>query len=498
MNFTINIKQLLLKVVLPAAIILASTGCMPTPRNPGFILPTTVPTVTLQPTQVTAFPQRPHYQPGELVDYMVQSGDTLPVLAVRFNTTEAQIRQANSSIPADLTTLPPGMPMKIPIYYLSLWGPPYQIIPDSLFVDGPAQTSFDTQAFITSHPGWLKNVTDYAFGGTRSAGEIIDYIAINYSVSPRLILSLLDYQAGALSLDAVNQNTLDYPLGYRNPNNKGLYLQLNWAANLLNNGYYSYAMGQLTSFTHLDGTLERPDPWQNPATVALQYYFSGLYDYETYLQTVSQEGLARTYTALFGDPWLDVNPIMPGDLRQPPLRFPFLPGKVWAFTGGPHTNWGVGAPWTSLDFAPPAEASGCLPTKLWATAMADGVIARTDVGIVVLDLDGDGNERTGWVIFYLHMAAEDRVTVGMQVKAGDPIGHPSCEGGEATGTHVHIARKYNGEWIPADGTLAFNLEGWIAHNGDEAYLGTLRRDTQVITACTCSNAGTHVESTAGH
>lgn len=31
--------------------------------------------------------------------------------------------------------------------------------------------------------------------------------------------------------------------------------------------------------------------------------------------------------------------------------------------------------------------------------MADGVIARTGPAIAVLDLDGDGDERTGWVIF---------------------------------------------------------------------------------------------------
>ena len=467
---------------------------MPDTGSTGLILSTAVPTITPQPTSVSAFPQRPHYQPGELVDYSVQSGDTLPVLAVRFNTTQDQLRQANSSIPQDVTTLPPGMPMKIPVYYLPLWGPSYQILPDSLFVDGPAQTGFDTQAFIDSHPGWLKTISEFAFGGTRKAGQIIDYIAINYSISPRLILCLLDYQAGGLSLDAVNQNTLDYPLGYRNPSNKGLYLQLNWAANLLNNGFYSYTIGQLTSFIHLDGTLERPDPWQNAASVSLQYYFSRLYDYPIYLRAVSQEGLAQTYLTLFGNPWPDANPLMPGNVRQPALRFPFLPGPVWAFTGGPHTNWGAGAPLASLDFAPPAETSGCVSTTLWATAMADGVIARTDVGIVVLDLDGDGNELTGWVIFYLHMAAEGRVMVGMKVKVGDPIGHPSCEGGEATGTHVHIARKYNGEWIPADGTLAFNLEGWIAYNGNEAYQGTLRRDAQIITACTCSDAGTHVQS----
>jgi len=85
--------------MLPAVIILESIGCMPDPGYTGFILMTAAPTVTPQPTHVTAFPQRPHYQPGEQVDYSVQSGDTLPLLAVRFNTTEDQIRQANPSIP---------------------------------------------------------------------------------------------------------------------------------------------------------------------------------------------------------------------------------------------------------------------------------------------------------------------------------------------------------------------------------------------------------------
>jgi murein DD-endopeptidase MepM/ murein hydrolase activator NlpD len=147
-----------------------------------------------------------------------------------------------------------------------------------------------------------------------------------------------------------------------------------------------------------------------------------------------------------------------------------------------------------LDFAPPSVASGCLPTAEWATAVADGVIARSDTGEVVLDLDGDGDERTGWVIFYLHVATDGRIAAGTQVKVGDPIGHPSCEGGTATGTHVHIARKYNGEWILADSILPFNLEGWVAHNGSEAYDGTLTRGNQAVTSCTCSNQASFIKS----
>jgi hypothetical protein len=66
------------------------------------------------------------------------------------------------------------------------------------------------------------------------------------------------------------------------------------------------------------------------------------------------------------------------------------------------------------------------------------------------------------------------------------LGHPSCEGGFATGTHLHVARKYNGEWIAADGPLPFNLDGWTAHSNGQPYKGTLTRDGKTITANTTS------------
>jgi hypothetical protein len=70
------------------------------------------------------------------------------------------------------------------------------------------------------------------------------------------------------------------------------------------------------------------------------------------------------------------------------------------------------------------------------------------------------------------------------VARGDRLGHPSCEGGIATGTHVHIARKFNGEWIAAAGPVPFNLSGWIAVAGEAAYKGFLVRGDQVVVANT--------------
>ncbi|MGD9091333.1 MAG: LysM peptidoglycan-binding domain-containing protein [Anaerolineales bacterium] len=442
----------------------------------------------------TQLPGRPVYSPGELVDYVAQTGDTLPTLATRFNTTVEEIRQANPFIPDSATTMPPGMPMQIPIYYTPFWGSSYQILPDSLFINGPSLVDFNTSIFVSEHPGWLKSYVGYAGGANRSGAEIVDFVAVKFSVSPRLLLSILEYQSGALSNPDPSTRAKTYPLGYQARDRQGLYRQLLWGTNLLNNGYYSWRKGTLTSIERKDGRLERFDPWQNAATVSLHNFFNSQMPVDEYHRAISPEGLAQTYAQLFGDPWSNDVPHIPGSLEQPPLTLPFAPGETWAYTGGPHTGWGVGEPFAALDFAPPVVVGGCTPTSELATAIASGVIARSETGEVVLDLDGDGDERTGWNIFYLHVATEGRVPVGAQLETGDPIGYPSCEGGTSTGTHIHIARKYNGEWILAEGVLAFNLEGWTAHDGSKPYLGTLTRLSQTVIACECSNQTSFIKS----
>jgi hypothetical protein len=274
-------------------------------------------------------------------------------------------------------------------------------------------------------------------------------------------------------------------------------MQLVWAANTINNAYYSWRTGDLTIIHHKDGTVERPDPWQNAATVALQDYFSRLLSPDEYAVAVGPDGFFRTYTALFGDPWAADQPHIPGSLVQPEFSLPFEPGTTWAYTGGPHTGWGTGAPLAALDFAPPSLVGGCVYTDEWATAVAPGVVVRSEPGTVVLDLDMDGDERTGWIAFYLHVGTAGRAPLGAVLEAGDPIGHPSCEGGKSTGTHIHIARKYNGEWMLAEGPLAFNLEGWVAYNGGAPYFGTMTRFGETITACLCSNGASFITSEKG-
>ena len=482
-------KQFALYFLTYASILVLVASCAPV--SPGTNLQNMI--TPIVPTPIPAPTSgRPEYAPGELVDYTAQSGDTIAALAKRFNTTEQEIMAANPIIPNDATTMPQGLPMKIPIYYLPLWGTAFQSLPDSAFVNGPSQIGFSSTAFVASSNGWLKNYRVYAGGEMRNGGEMVDYIAVNYSISPRLLLALLEYQTGALSQPDAPPGK--YALGLRRTFYDGIYLQLVLAANTLNNGYYAWRAGELTEIELLDKTITRPDPWQNAGSVALQYYFSRIYSGDRFYGSIGPEGLARVYNNLFGDPWADPVITLPGSLQQPPLRFPFLPGQVWAYTGGPHTGWGVGEPFAAIDFAPGSEGSGCVtvPQDRYAIAMADGLIVRSDIDGTIIDLDKDGDERTGWVLYYLHLATNGRVPVGREVQAGDPVGYPSCEGGHVTGTHVHIARKYNGEWILADGPLAFNLEGWVAHDGNQAYQGTLTRGGLTVIACDCSNAPSQI------
>ncbi|MGZ6347223.1 MAG: LysM peptidoglycan-binding domain-containing protein, partial [Anaerolineales bacterium] len=174
-------NKILTQLLIVGIVLTACTTSDNAHSFPLFLGPPPSPTAIDNPT---AIPTRPNFKPGEWVNYTAQSGDTLHALAARFNTTIDEIMAANPIIPKDATTMPPGFPMMIPIYYRALWSSAYQIMPDAAFVDGPVQIGFNTSAFVDSHSGWWKNYIAYAGGQYRTGAEIVDYVATNYSISP--------------------------------------------------------------------------------------------------------------------------------------------------------------------------------------------------------------------------------------------------------------------------------------------------------------------------
>ncbi|MCL4825653.1 MAG: peptidoglycan DD-metalloendopeptidase family protein, partial [Anaerolineales bacterium] len=208
-------------------------------------------------------------------------------------------------------------------------------------------------------------------------------------------------------------------------------------------------------------------------------------EWERILDPDSPSSFMAYYRQMFDDPWIRaqaVEPLFPPIFFQPELTLPFKPNDQWNYTSGPHGAWDREGPLAAVDFAPASTSKGCSTSSLWILAPASGLVARAENGVVILDLDRDGDEQTGWNLLFLHVAAEGRVEAGDILQAGERIGHPSCEGGVSTGRHLHFARKYNGEWILADGAIPFVLSGWTVHNGARPYQGTLTNGARTVTA----------------
>ncbi|MEJ2758289.1 MAG: peptidoglycan DD-metalloendopeptidase family protein [Anaerolineales bacterium] len=226
-------------------------------------------------------------------------------------------------------------------------------------------------------------------------------------------------------------------------------------------------------------------PDLNAGSVGLMYYFAQIYSRDRWMAATSNvDGFEALHATMFGDPQAraaDVEPLLPIGLQQPNLILPFQRGAAWVYTGGPHGAWSTQGAQAAIDFAP-SDAKGCAPSDFWASAAATGMVVRMGNGVLVLDLDGDGNEQTGWALFYLHIIPHATIKEGKWVNQGEIVGKPSCEGGSATGTHVHFARKYNGEWIAADGPIPFVLSGWQVAAGDAPYEGLLTKGGETIYA----------------
>lgn len=445
-------------------------------RIPGRLYPT--------PTPDAIRPPPPIRTETEL--YVVQPGDNLSLIASIFGVSSALIAQANGVVSPDW--IPVWSSLVIPPPRLMPEGPSFKILPDSGLVYGPPAVLSNLETDLAPHAGYLALYREEVDGEMLSGAEIVQRVAEQYSVSPRLLLAMLEHQSGWVTKRTPSEAERLYPLGYANASSSGLYAQLSWAANLLNYGYYRWRAGWAGPFPLPDGNSVPAGPGINAATAAVQGFFGALLPHPQWVQAVQPEGFARTYTDLFGDPFaVELDPLIPADLKQPELQLPFEPDKVWSFTGGPHSAWGSGSGWAALDFAPPGNALGCVLSDEWVTAAAEGLVLRAREGEVLLDLDRDGYEQTGWVLLYMHIEARDRVAAGSLLEAGDRIGHPSCEGGVSDGTHVHLARKYNGEWIPADADLPFDLDGWISAGTGREYDGTLERGAVRLEACSCRN-----------
>jgi len=455
-----------------------------------------------------------------LIQYYAQSGDTLNAVASHFGIHPAKI-QSPLPIPKD-GLINPGQLLYIPDARYppspdTIYLDERLLIPDTDVVYGVSAVNFDAAQYIRSAGGYLADHEEYLGStGWTSTSDVITRIALENSVNPRLLIALLEYENHCVLGDSPKELGEGYVLGIHDFRAKGLYGQLGWAINELSIGYYGWRDGSLKEIPLPNGKTIRPAPGMNAGTVALVYYFARLASQKViqkvpvgqreYMGNIPLEddllkildpekGFPALYTQMFGDPWqreASFGFVYPVDMQSISLQLPFEPGVQWSYTSGPHQAWQTEGALAALDFAPATKQTGCVPSSVWVTAVADGPVVRVGDGIVIQDLDGynalgqpaasDWLEQTGWAVLYMHIDTKDKVPEGTYLKTGDRIGHPSCEGGPATGTHLHIARKFNGEWVFADGPLPFIMSGWVPHAGEKPYEGTMTKDGITIIA----------------
>ncbi|MER2598857.1 MAG: LysM domain-containing protein [Caldilineales bacterium] len=353
--------------------------------------------------------------------------------------------------------------------------PDTRLLPDSELVYGVAYTDFDLHDFVQQAGGRLAQVTLTGLDGASWNGaDAVERVAMRYSVGPRVLLALMEAGSGWVTDPDPQGLAADYPLGHTN-GGPGLLPQLEWAANTLNRGFYGWQDRGETAIRSEDGQIARGAPGLNPGTVAVQRVLAADVSFDRLPARLAEFDAA--YRRLFGDPFdLDAGPVLPADLQQPLLHLPWAVGEWWHLTGGPHGAWVSGSGWAALDFVPEgAQIGTCTPAAAWAVAAAPGVVVRSTPGEILLDLDGDGDMRTGWVLQYLHVV--DTPALGAVLAQDDPVGRPSCEGGAAATTHLHVARRYNGLWVAAGGPVPMTLDGWAAYGGFE-YEGGMRKPGQ--------------------
>lgn len=444
-------------------------------------------TMTPAPLSATPTPMIPQTLPTLRVNedlYTIQSGDSLAGIALRNQVSVRQIVDANNIENPDLIN--PGQVIVIPPASANELATSFRIIPDSEIYYGPSVKDFDVESIIWQFNGKLNWYQEELEDGTVLSGaEIVQRVANEQSVNPRLLLALIEHQSGCLLSRNEDCDLEKYPLGLINSNQQGLYKQLSWTANELLRGSGLWEKSLLAVWTLADGDVMRIDASINAGTAGIQHLFSLIQDKATWKQAVSEIGFYQTYNELFGYPFaFSVDPILPKDLVQPDLILPLAEGDVWLLTSGPHWSWGTGSPWAALDFAPPGEDDdyGCYYSDAPVLAAADGLVVRSEGSAVVIDLDGDGYEQTGWTLNYFHISESSSISAGTRVATGDVIGISSCEGGVTNGTHFHIARRYNGIWIEAGGEIPFNLGGWVARSYGIVYDGSLTKEGVTVEA----------------
>ncbi|MBN2385670.1 MAG: fibronectin type III domain-containing protein, partial [Anaerolineales bacterium] len=348
------------------------------------------------------------------------------------------------------------------------------LLADGQFVYGPNAADFSLAAYLEQA---APHLSPYA--------EPLDGRADYNSINPRVYLALMEMATGLVSNPDPAPEELENPFGL--PEN-GFLAQVDALSTTATSAYYEHlyfysaldpATRTLPPLGLLDGTWLTVLSETNAGSYAI---LAALASFETADQILlsadnnNPDGFLQTYLRLFpdDDPLDTSNQLyIPGEVSIqaiPPaglLQLPYTRGETWYF-GGVHNYAGGTTPtdMSSLDFFPAGLSWNSDTSNAWVVAAADGTALRRSACNFSIDHGG------GWETRYYHLEGTLAYN-NTQIYQNDRIGilantlaEAICDGGSSTGPHVHFSLRYNGAYVPINGTA---LSGWVAHAGRWSY-----------------------------
>ena len=225
---------------------------------------------------LTPTPDAPHVLPTLRSDeelYIVEPNDTLGLIAQRFGVDLKVLIDLNNlkdpdhlEVGQQLTdSTTQTLREMVLILKLSL---------TSELVNSPASALFDIKDFLEKQGGYLNKYEEEIDNTTYTGAEIVTRVANEYSVNPRLLLSVLEYKSEWVSQLYPAKETLIYPMGIATEWRQGLYHQLAWAADNLNRGYYLWKVNAIPTWVMADGEVVPIAPEINAGTAGVQHLMS--------------------------------------------------------------------------------------------------------------------------------------------------------------------------------------------------------------------------------
>lgn len=305
--------------------------------------------------------------------------------------------------------------------------------PDEMF-------SFDTETFLLAR---APELAQYA--------EVISHWAGYSSISPRVLLTLIEQHSGLLSRPA-SRAAINRPMGALSAYS-GFNAQVRDVADQLARRLYEPAAHEAASEFGRDAAPAAPlrallanaSGSEAEFVATYQRLFGFSFDLESAraLRVSKEAGAAAPDASLAGPP-------------AGFLQFPFPIGDSW-HVGGAHTNTGSGNyPMSSLDMSK-GGGWGSNQTGVRVSASAAGTFKRHSSCFAEIVHSG------GWSTTYYHMD-KLQYNTGAAVAKNAFIGNPAnnqaqalCNGGSSTGPHQHWSLKSNGAWQHLNTVI---LAGW--------------------------------------